>query len=1196
MVFLLVLGMSFVHLHVHSEYSLLDSSVRIEKLVGLAKELNMPAVALTDHGNVYGLIEFYEQAKKAKIKPIFGCEVYVASGAASEKKEGHGKKGYHCLTLLVENEVGLGNLMKLVTSGHLDGFHGVPRADEVGLRKFREGLICLSGSLEGELAECVVLEKVEEGERVLERWLDIFGKDHFYLELMDHGLAQQGLINQQLKRWSEQYGVGMVATNDVHFLKRDEHESHDVMICIGVNANVLDTNRVSYPTEVYFKTAEEMEYLFKDYPGACENSVKIAERCQVDIKLDATSIERYPLYAVPNGGDRDEYMYELCMEGMRQRYGEERLAADAGLFERMKYELSIISRMSFTSYFLIVWDFIHWAKTNGIPVGPGRGSAAGSIVAYALGITDIDPIRFGLIFERFLNPERVSPPDVDIDICQTRRHEVIEYVRQKYGERSVCHIITFGTMGAKSVIRDVGRVLGWSYTDADRLSKMIPDELGIDLVGAVEKNPELKQYLEEDDRAQELWRHAMNLEDLKRNTGIHAAGVVIGKSELDDYIALTRGGEGEVVSQFAMGPLTELGMLKMDFLGLKTLTVLQEAELFVRKEKKGFDLSLVDLDDEATFRLLKRGENMALFQMESGGMINTCKQLGPDKIEEIIAILALYRPGPMQFIPDFIERKWGRSEVVYAHPLLEQISRETYGILVYQEQVQQAANLLAGYSLGQADLLRRAMGKKKPEEMAKQRIVFVEGCAKTNGIAAKTANEIFDLLEKFAAYGFNKSHSAAYGIVSYRTAYMKANYPVEFMAGVLSYELNNTDKIALYIAECQRMGMVILPPDVNESEVRFKPELMGKGKKGIRFGLCAIKNVGEGAMEEAIRERVENGKFKGLDDFAKRLDNRAVNKKLLESLIKAGAFDFSGEGRASMFGRLEQVLAVASSVQKDRKSGQAALFGDFDFTVSQPKSGGKAQQVAEWSLDEMLLHERELLGFYISGHPLDVFRGHYDSKKITKLGEIALLDLKKYMTLEIVGILKSVEVRYSKKDGRAFGSLVLEDYSGKQDMVCWSDDFERMKGVLKVDQVVRMKVKCSKDMKTEQTRVSCIEARELEPLESRWSEEEQEQQWAKEEEVRKEKGVRKQERVAQNRELSKPVPVAKSVVLRLDASKHDEIDLMRIEEVLMKYSGSMPVIFEFKTSAGQIEQWSTEGIYGEYGSVGMMNELMPWLR
>ena len=1148
---------SFVHLHLHTDYSLLDGAVRIGALMKRVKELEMPAVGVTDHGNLYGAIDFYMAAKKAKTKAILGCEAYLAPGSMFNKNEVAGRKRSSHLTLLAETNEGFENLSKLITKGHLEGQWYKPRVDKDALREYSKGLICLSGCINGEINEFLLSDRKDEAEKSLQEFRDIFGPENFYLEIQDHNMEAQRKSARQMIEWGKQYGLKTVATNDVHFLNRSDHESHDIMICIGTGASIYDQNRMTYSPEVYFKTAEEMRALFAEVPEACDATLEIAERCDVKIHLDSTSIDRYPQYPMPDGGDRNEYLRKLTMEGLERHYGRDRALNDEKLHERMEIELALLKEKNFTSYFLIVWDFINWAREHDIPVGPGRGSAAGSLVAFCLGITDIDPLRFELVFERFLNPERVSPPDIDIDFCQTRRPEVIQYVREKYGDLSVCHIITFGTMGAKSVIRDVGRVLGWSYGDSDALSKMIPNELNIDLEESVKKNPDLAAKLEADTNAQELWRHATFLEGLTRGTGVHAAGVVIGDRRLDNFIALTRDKEEAVLSQYAMKPLTELGMLKMDFLGLKTLTVIHEAEYWISKRIANFRVAEAPLDDIKTFELIKSGETVAVFQMESGGMVNTCKQLGPDTIEEIIAILALYRPGPMQFIPDYIARKKGLQEVEYPHPLLEKIAKETYGILVYQEQVMQAANLLAGFSLGQADLLRRAMGKKDAAEMARQRLIFVEGCGKTNDISPKQGNAVFDLLEKFAQYGFNKSHSAAYGVVTYRTAYLKANFPVEFMAGVLSYEISNPDKIANFVSECFEMGIKVLPPDMNKSLLKFAPEFVAellpldspeRGREfplpnAIRYGLSAVKNVGEGAMEAAIAEREKNGPFASLEDFAARLDNRAVNKKLMEALVKAGAFDFTGELRASMFARLEQVLASAASMQKDKKAGQGGLFDDFDLAQPKQKKNEPAQPSIVWTTDEVLAFEKELLGFYVSGHPLDSYRGHFDSVKLTKIAAIEEIDTKeKACTITIAGILSQLEVRYSKKDNRPFATFKVEDFTGVQEMMCWSDDYEKLKDVLADGAVMAFRVRVSKDQKTDGNRVTCNDAKPLNP-----------------------KAAKPRKAGAPDpSEPPPPKPPAppKPIVLRLNTRQHDETDLERIHEVLTQFPGDLPVFLE----------------------------------
>lgn len=1113
---------------------MLDGAVRIPDLMKKAKSLGMPAVAMTDHGNLFGAIEFYQEANKAGVKPIIGCEIYLAPGSMWEKKDVTGRKRSSHLTLLAANNEGYANLVKLVTLAHLDGMYHKPRVDKEALKKHSEGLICLSGCISGEINEFILTDREDEARKTVQEFIDIFGKDNFYLELHNHGMAQQQRCMLKLREFSREFGLKMVAANDVHFLNKEDHEAHDVMICIGTAANVHDEKRLHYSPEVYFKTAEQMRELFEDFEEACDTTLEIAEKCNIKLKLDASSIEKYPQFPPPEGLTREGYFRQLCEDGMIFRYGEERARNDASLRERLDYELGIINKMNFTSYFLIVWDFIKWARDHGIPVGPGRGSAAGSLVAYSLGITDLCPIRFGLIFERFLNPERVSPPDVDIDFCQTRRPEVIEYVRQHYGERSVSHIITFGTMGAKSVVRDVGRVLGWSYGDADRLSKMIPTELNIDLESAVEKNPELKAALENESSTQQLWQYATFLEGMTRNAGIHAAGIVIGDQPLDNFIPLTRGSEGEVVAQFAMGPLTDVGMLKMDFLGLKTLTVIKDAVDFVRLRFPDFNLDAVPLDDKVTYEMLRKGETIAVFQMESGGMALTCRQLEPDKIEEIIALLALYRPGPMDLIPDFIKRKKGEQRVEYLHPLLEDVSKETYGILIYQEQVQKAANLLAGYSLGAADLLRRAMGKKKPEEMEKQRTIFVKGCGETNQIPAKKANDIFDLLEKFAGYGFNKSHSAAYGIVTYRTAYLKANYPVEFMAAVLSYEVNSTDKLAGFVSECQRMGITILPPDVNKSSLKFAPECIDGSEvpNAIRYGLAAVKNVGEAAMAAAIVERTKNGPFTSLEDFCARVDSRMINKRLMEPLIKVGGFDWTGQDRAGMCFVLDEVLSNASSRQKERKAGMVSLFDD-DTMGATKNTLAKSAGPPPWKKEELMAFEKELLGFFVSGHPLDNYRHIYESKYITRIADVQEVKEER-VSLRVAGLIQRLEVKYTKKDNRAFATFALEDFSGTVEVISWSEGYEKFKDLLVDGGVIGMKGRCEKDSRSETIRMTVQEVKPLKPVKP-----------------------------------EKPNGKAKPLALYMDVLKHGPKDLDAIHKILTDHPGETPVHLRIMTASGE---------------------------
>ena len=910
------------------------------------------------------------------------------------------------------------------------------------MREFSEGIICLSGCISGPVNEWILKGDEEKARETLIELEEIFGKENFYVELHDHGLEEQTTVRPVLVKMAEERGLKLVAANDVHFLNREDHESHDVMICIGTGKLLFDADRMRYSPEVHFKTAEEMRELFADYPGACDHTLEIAERCNVEFHLDATSSEKYPQFEAPDGSPREEYFRKVCQEGMEERYAEGRLEQLSEYLEhtpeemqkilddRLEYEMGIINQLGFASYFLITADFIEWARDQGIPVGPGRGSAAGSLVAYTLAITDICPMRFGLLFERFLNPERVSPPDVDIDFCQGRRAEVIDYVRQKYGERCVSHIITYGTLGAKSVLRDISRVMGLSYGDGDRLAKMIEAKPGVKLQGEYDAKEELRDTIEGSSSYRELWGHALKLEGLTRNVGIHAAGVVIGDRDLDEHVPLTRGNEGEVVTQYDMGAITEVGLLKMDFLGLKNLTVIQDAVDHIHKHTPDFDIRTISLEDQPTFDLLDRGETMGVFQLESGGMTETCKRYGVRKIEDIIDLLALYRPGAMQFIDEMIEVKEGRQKAVYEHPLLEEICGETYGIMIYQEQVQNAAKMLAGYTLGGADILRRAMGKKKASEMAKQRDLFVKGAKQTNDIGEKLANRIFDKIANFAGYGFNKSHSACYGHISYWTGYLKANFPVEFMAALLSNEINNTDKIGVFVAECHRMGIEILPPDLNRSQLRFAPE-EANGCKAIRYGLAAIKNVGEAAMAKAIASREEEGAFESLEEFTNRLDSKIVNKRILENLAKAGALDWTGESRAGMFGRLEKVVASASSAQRDKAAGQGALFDTMDFAgAPEPVvEVGALPAVEEWSKEERLEQEKELLGFYVTGHPLDDFRGLIDSDKFEQLGlvdELSLTDergrVDRRKRFVFAGMIRSVEHRTTKM-GKPFGIL-----------------------------------------------------------------------------------------------------------------------------------------------------------------------------
>src|SRR6266496_2266138 len=1054
---------SFVHLHLHTEYSLLDGAIRIEELMKKAAEFKMPAVAMTDHGNLYGAIEFYQEAQRAGVKPIVGCEAYIAPRSHKDRPNSMRESAYH-FTLLARDETGYHNLIKLISTAHLDGFHYRPRIDKELLAQHSAGLIGLSGCLASEVNSAIQANKIDIAKQSAAEYRDILGMENFFMEMHDHGMEEQRQCNCVLPKIAKDLGVGLVAANDVHFLRRSDHDAHDVMLCIGTGKMVQDENRMRYKPELYFKSAEEMREIFRDFPEAIANTLKIAEGCNLEIELGKS---KYPEYPVPEGISREAYLRDLCAKGLLERYGD-RAKSDPQLQQRLDYELGVLEKTGFISYILIVWDFIHFAKQRAIPVGPGRGSAAGSLVAYVLGITDIDPLQYGLIFERFLNPDRISPPDIDVDFCEARRGEVLEYVRQKYGERRVAQIITFGKLKAKSVVRDVGRVMGWSYRDADRIAKMIPNELNITLDSAVEKNPELKRAVATEPATRQLFDYAKVLEGLSRNAGVHAAGVVIADRDLSDYIPLCRDVKGnDVISQYAMGPLNDLGLLKMDFLGLKTLTVIEDTLTLIRKREPSFSLKDIPLDDPPAFALYNRGETIGLFQMESGGMTSLSKQLDVKKLDDIIALIALYRPGPMELIPEYVKAKKGITPIKYLHPLLEDICADTYGVMIYQEQVMAAASKLAGYSLAQADLLRRAMGKKDKEKMAKERKNFIEGCARTNKIPEKKANAIFDLLEKFAGYGFNKSHSAAYGVISYQTAYLKAHYPVEFMAGLLSNEINNTDKISVFVGECKRMGISILPPDINRSGLKFTPESTVAAaydrrsqddgahraplqRNAIRYGLAAIKHVGTGAMEAAIRERERGGDFSSLEDFCSRLDSRIANRKMLESLVKAGAFDFLGRERAELFARIDEALTASAAAYRDRAAGQVSLFDE----TTAPTTSRK-RVITRWSEHEKLSYEKELLGFYVSGHPLDAYIDLFAAGKYRSIASLGELDDR--ATFKIAGAIVEVEKKFTRKEGKPFAVVWVEDLMDVLEVVVWNEVYLKISDALAAGRVVEIK-------------------------------------------------------------------------------------------------------------------------------------------
>jgi DNA polymerase III subunit alpha len=1141
---------SFVHLHLHTEYSLLDGAIRTRELMRKATELGMPAIAITDHGNLFGAIEFYQEAMAAGIKPIIGCEAYVAP--VSHKQKSGADRDYGHLTLLSKDEEGYRNLVKLLSIAHLEGFYYRPRVDKELLRDYSRGLIALSGCLASDVNTALVADDLVQAKQHIDDYRSIFGAENFYVELHDHGIPEQRKCNCTLPKLAREFGLGLVAANDVHFLQREHHGAHDVMLCIGTGKNVSDERRMRYVPELYLKSPAEMSGLFRDFPEAITNTLAIAERCNLTIEFGQS---KFPHYPVPEGTTRETMLRELCDRGLRKRYGE-RAESDPELRRRLNYEIGVLERTGFVDYFLIVWDLIRFARERRVPVGPGRGSAAGSLAAYVLEITDVDPLQYGLLFERFLNPDRVSPPDIDLDFCESRRGEVLEYVRQKYGERRVAQIITFNKLKARSVVRDVSRVIGLSYAEGDRLAKMIPNELGITLESAVEKNPELRRAIATEPASKQVFQYGKFLEGMSRGVGVHAAGVVIGDRDLTDYIPLCRDVNGkEVITQYPMNPLNDLGLLKMDFLGLKNLTVIEETVQLVRKCEPEFDIKSVRLDDQKAFDLYNRGETIGLFQMESGGITSVSKQFDVQRIEDIMALIALYRPGPMELIGDYIKRKKGLTRIRYEHPLLEEICADTYGVMIYQEQVMAAASKLADYSMGQADLLRRAMGKKDKEKMAKERANFIAGCARVNKISEKKANTIFDLLEKFAGYGFNKSHSAAYGLISYQTAYLKATYPVEFMAGLLSNEINNTEKISVLVAECKRMGVTILPPDVNRSGLKFTPEAVAAvagrggsqnearsaaasdcGYNAIRFGLAAIKHVGAGAMELTIREREQGGDFKSLEDFCRRLDSRIANRKMLESLIKSGAFDFLGRERAELFACIDDALGAASAAQRDRAIGQVSLFGDAHEEIAPVRQ----RTVTPWTDREKMNFEKELLGFYVTGHPLDAYANAIANGKY---GTIASLnELSDRATFRVAGAIAQVDRKFTRKEGKPFAVVWLEDLTGKLELVVWNDVYVECAEKLVTGNVIG--VRGSLDLRDESLRAT---AQKILSLNSEGS-------------------GRDRPAPAQ----ASPIFAAEfePLILHFPAEAKSE-ELREVRAILARYPGSRPVHLIFETPEGE---------------------------
>ena len=1065
--------MAFAHLHVHTEYSLLDGSNKIKEYVKRVKELGMDSAAITDHGVMYGVIDFYRAAREAGINPVLGCEVYVAPGSRFDKEATAGEDRYYHLVLLAENNTGYANLVKIVSRGFTEGYYYKPRVDMEVLQEFHEGIIALSACLAGEVQRNIVKGLLEEAKSAARRYEACFGKGNYFLELQDHGIPEQKTVNTALLQMSRELDIPLVATNDVHYTYAADEKPHDILLCLQTGKKLTDTDRMRYEGgQYYVKSEEEMKGLFPYAWEAVENTQRIADRCHVEIEFGVTKL---PKYEVPEGYDSWSYLNTLCMQGLQERYQEEdekEALEKIGmtLKERLDYELSVIRRMGYVDYFLIVWDFINYAKSNGIAVGPGRGSAAGSIVSYCLHITDIDPIRYQLLFERFLNPERVSMPDIDIDFCFERRQEVIDYVGRKYGKDKVVQIVTFGTLAAKGVIRDVGRVMDLPYSYVDSIAKMVPNELNITLERALSLNPEFRKLYEQDEQVHELIDMCKRLEGLPRHTSMHAAGVVICQKSADEFVPLSRGSDGSITTQFTMTTLEELGLLKMDFLGLRTLTVIQNAvETIRRVTGKSIDMHRIDYNDKAVLDAIGTGKNEGIFQLESGGMKNFMKELKPQNLEDIIAGISLYRPGPMDFIPKYIKGKNSGEEITYLCPQLKPILAPTYGCIVYQEQVMQIVRDLGGYTLGRSDLVRRAMSKKKQAVMEKERANFIFGNAEegvpgciANGIPEQVASQIYDDMMDFAKYAFNKSHAACYAVVSYQTAWLKHYYPLAFMAALLTSVIDNPKKVSEYILACRSMGISILPPDINSGEAGFS---VADG--AIRYALTAIKSVGRAVIEDIVAERDARGPYQNLKDFMTRSSDMELNKRGIENLIKAGAFDGLGGTRKQFMSIYVQVMDSIHQNKKNNLAGQLTLF-DFADEAEKENYDIRMPDVGEYSREMLLAFEKEVLGIYISGHPLEEYENIW-RKHITATAAAFLLDeetgavsLRDGSSAVIGGIIADKKIKYTKND-KVMAFLQIEDLAGTVEVIVFPRDYEKNADKLVVDNKVFVQGRVSID-------------------------------------------------------------------------------------------------------------------------------------
>ncbi|MCL5291306.1 MAG: DNA polymerase III subunit alpha [Actinobacteria bacterium] len=1106
---------NFVHLHCHSEYSLLDGAARIKDMIEKAAKLGMPALAITDHGVMYGAIDFYRKVKEAGVKPIIGCEVYVSPTSRFDRTQKvNGDESYYHLVLLARNNTGYENLMKLVTIGFFDGFYYKPRIDDEVLAEHAEGLIGLSACLGGRIPKLILAGRYDAAKALAQKYRDLFGEGNFYLEIQDHGMAEQKTVNEALFRMADETGIPLVLTNDFHYIENEDAKVHDVLLCIGTGSTLAEPNRLRFETEeFYLKSADEMAALFPDRPELLANSLAIAEACNVEIELEQILL---PKYEVPEGETLDSYFEKLCREGAVCRYGEE---IPGDVRERLDYEIAMIKQMGFPGYFLVVQDFVNWAKSQGIKVGPGRGSAAGSLVAYVLNITNIDPLKYDLLFERFLNPSRVTMPDIDIDFCFERRGEVIDYVTKKYGEDKVAQIITFGTMAARAAIRDAGRVFDVPYGVVDKIAKLVPEGLYKNkqwtIKAALENSPELGERYQNDETARQIIDAARGLDGLARQDSIHAAGVVISDEELTKHTPLQRKGDAEIVTQYNMGAISEIGLLKMDFLGLRTLTVIDNAVKIVKRTKDTeIDIDAISFDDEKTFEMLRKGEAIGVFQLESSGMRGLLRDLQVSVFDELISLISLYRPGPMQLIGDYVERKHGRRPVEYLHPSMEQILKSTYGIMIYQEQVMRIASDMAGYTMAEADTLRKAMSKKEGKVFAGLKEKFVAGAVE-KGINKKVAERVFNQIGEFASYGFNKSHATAYAYIAYQTAHLKANYPVEFMAALLTSIKGNKDKVAQYVNECRRLEIEVLPPDVNESFSDFT--VVGDS---IRFGLSAVRNVGEGAIESIIEERRKGGSFKSIHDFCNRVDLNLINKRAIESLIKGGAFDSLGMTRRGLSVVFENAVDIGARKQRDDAAGVMSLFGTDEGTST--LKGPAISDAGEWERMELLAFEKEMLGLYVTDHPL--LEVEKALKERTEYSIADLMEQKDGTVAQIGGIISKV-TRLTTKKGDPMARIDLEDLEGTIEVLVFPKVYEQFRELFEEDKLVCVKGRL--DRKEDESKLI---AQELVALD----------------------------------EAGKPGPRASKLYLTIDSSRFEKQVLDELKSVIGNYPGETPVVMRVR--------------------------------